>query len=81
MSAQSLPLPPDGHFSVFEDLPLKGLDQLPDGNVRSQSPSSHASPLTPEESLRGRALITARMPLCSPCLHLEVRVHVLNLAV
>lgn len=81
MSAQSLPLPPDGHFSVFEDLPLKGLDQLPDGNMRSQSPSSDASPLTPKESLRGRALVAARMLLCPPCLHLGVRVRVLNLAV
>lgn len=67
MTAQSLPLPPDGHFSVFEDLPLKGLD----GNVRglageARHPSSHASPLTPEESLRGRSLVVARMPLCLP---------------
>lgn len=86
MTAQSLPLPPDGLFSVFEDLPLKGLDQLPDGNVRglageARRPSSHASPLTPEESLRGRSLVAAHMPLCPPCLHLGVSVRVLNLAV
>lgn len=34
MTAQILPLPPDGHFSVFEDLPLKGLDQLCGRGVR-----------------------------------------------
>lgn len=82
MTAQILPLPPDGHFSVFEDLPLKGLDQLCGEGVRGLVWGAMIAftMLAHQHGRRacGEVPCVVHIPLCPPCLHSGVGVKICN---